>query len=759
MDLARRPLAGRRDHRGLALAFLAGLLGFYQLPELPPLYCYLLLLLPALLLPRARPLIGAVLLGAAMAHLDARARLADRWPPQRHGEIHELPGWVAAFPEQQGQVTRFVFHAHHDEFPRRIRVAHYGRGEQMAVPAPGGCLHLQLRLRSPSGSQNPGGFDYERWLFSEGLGATASIRAWRPCAAAEQLQLALSPARRLAIWRGELRAALLGVDEHPARAFAAALLVGDRSGLSDQQWQQFRQTGTAHLVAISGLHLGLLATAGYFAALLLLKLAPAAWLRRWPAPYLAMGSSTLIAVLYAGLAGFALPTLRALLMLIAVQFCLRWRRQLRPSQVLLAVAVLILMLDPVAVLAPGFWLSFGAVAVILWVVVGRRQRPLPALLKLQLAVAVGLLPVSLLLFQGASLIGPLANLIAIPAMSLLLPLLLLGSLLQWWLPVVGAPLWQLLLDALQLLELLISQLAGLGAAGWISLGIDLPQALLAAAAVALLLLPRGLPVRGLGLIGLLAVLVPTPQLPAAELRLAVLDVGQGSAAVLTTRNHAMVFDAGPAYQQGFDAGRDVVLPYLRQRRISRLDRLMISHDDSDHRGGASAVMDEFQLLTSPCTAGEQWRWDGVTFSVLHPAADTHWQGNNASCVLRVAGQNWALLLAGDIERQAEQALVRQYGDGLRAQLLLAPHHGSATSSSAQFLAAVRPEWVIYSAGWRHRFGHPHEEVVARYRRAGVSQLNTASSGALDIRLGPKRIELREFRARRRIWHRRSADQP
>ena len=157
--------------------------------------------------------------------------------------------------------------------------------------------------------------------------------------------------------------------------------------------------------------------------------------------------------------------------------------------------------------------------------------------------------------------------------------------------------------------------------------------------------------------------------------------------------------------------------------------------------------------------GEKWRWDGVEFGVLHGAEDTHWQGNNASCVVRVGGQDGALLLAGDIERQAEQALVRQYGDGLRAKLLLAPHHGSATSSSAQFLAAVQPEWVIYSAGWRHRFGHPHEAVVARYRRAGVSQLNTASSGALNIRLGSNQTELREFRARPRIWHRRSAEQP
>ena len=260
---------------------MAGLLVCYQLPELPPLSWYLLPLLPALLLPRWRLPIATAVLGMAIAQLDAHDRLADRWPPQRHGELHQLHGWVAAFPEQQGRVTRFVFHPGQRGFPQRIRVAHYGRAAAMSLPAPGSCLSVQLALRSPGGSQNPGGFDYERWLFSEGLGATGSVREWRPCDADERAQHAASALRRLADWRGQVRERLLGASAHPARAFAA-LLVGDRSGLSDQQWLLFRKTGTAHLVAISGLHLGLLATASYFGVLLLLRVAPGALLRRWP---------------------------------------------------------------------------------------------------------------------------------------------------------------------------------------------------------------------------------------------------------------------------------------------------------------------------------------------------------------------------------------------------------------------------------------------------------------------------------------------
>ncbi len=732
-------------------AFVAGTLAAWQLPALPSPW-WLLLLLSALLL-RRRPVPLCALLGLGWALLRAAWLLQGGLSPGLEGRELVVEGTVASLPGRTGYGIRFEFEPRRMLMdgravtnPRRIRLGWYG--ERLPDLRPGERWRLRVRLKRPHGFANPGGFDYERWLFRHGIGATGHVRRSR-----DNRRLGTAPPG-IDLLRHQLRDRLAStLVGSPWSGILTALAIGDRHAISPAQWRVLRATGTNHLVAISGLHIGLLAAAGFFLLRWLAALVMFLSGGRTPAQRVGGIGAVLFALGYAALAGFSIPTLRALTMVVVFVAGMQAARRLTPLALLACAALAVLVLDPTAVLAPGFWLSFGAVGLIFYGTLCRHGRVgrLWGLVRVQLLVGVGLLPLLAAFFGQHPLIAPVANLVAVPWVSLItVPLTLLGVLLGMGAPDPAAPLLGLAAASLDLLWPLLDSLAALPVAQWqprMVGGLELAAALLG---TALVLVPAGIPLRPLGVVFLLPLVLTAPRtLPEKGFRLTLLDVGQGLAAVIATRSHLLVYDAGPRFSEGFDAGAAVVRPYLRTRGWDRIDLLLLSHGDNDHAGGARSLLAELpvgEVMAAPdprislpgsrsCRAGRQWNWDGVHFRILHPDAG-HWRGNDASCVLLVEGGGHRLLLSGDIERRAERHLAARLPAALRAEVLVSPHHGSRSSSSVAFANRVSPTWVLHPAGYRNRFGFPRAEVVARWRARGARQLVTGQAGAIEVEFLP-----------------------
>ncbi|WP_111641914.1 DNA internalization-related competence protein ComEC/Rec2 [Marinimicrobium alkaliphilum] len=725
------------------------------LPLLPP--RSMALILPLLLLLSLRwltfRLLLALALGLTWSITWGHQQLAQRLPSHLAGEDLWVTGQVVDLPQSDHRRQRFILvpERYEDDageelnetLPKRLQVSWYRSDQQVQ---PGERWRLRVRLRQPRGFVNPGGFDYQAWLLRQGIGATGYVR---PSDAHERLATARrghvdAQRARLQRWVAE------GV-AHPDAGILQALLVGDRSGIAPERWGLLQRTGTNHLIAISGLHVGFIALLGYSLGLALGRLINLAW-HRCPAQLPAHLSATLLALFYAALAGFSLPTQRALIMVVAVQLALLLRRSWRPRDALLLALVAVLVLDPLAPLDMGFWLSFGAVAVLLFGFVGRlRQYRLPGLglVRAQWLIFVGLLLPLGLLVNSVSLSAPLANSLAIPLVTFtLVPPLLLGALLDLFSPTLGA--WALTLASWGLEALLrwLSLLDRWGQGGANPLIAFTPwTAALAGLSALLLLLPRGLPGRALGAAGLLiAVSLPMP--PADPLRVTFMDVGQGLAIVVEVEGRALVFDAGPAYSEQFDAGSGIILPYLRQRGVRQIDKLIISHSHSDHAGGASGLMAalpvERLLAGEPdalalgqdaenCHAAEPWRWGEVHFEPLHWRIAANASANNRSCVLLVRYGDQKVLFTGDVEGPAERALLAAGVLPEAVTVLQAPHHGSRSSSTHAFVERTQPQAVVYSAAWQGRFGHPHPEVTERYRATGAQAWDTGAQGAVTAR--------------------------
>lgn len=748
----------------LIACFTLGALALLSRPGLPAASTLAMLAVPALLPWRGRSPWAAFVLGFVLAHLRASELLVQRWPVERLGETLSVQGSIVTLPEASAsgdsdteagseptRTWRFLFAPNDPALPPRIRVSWY----RSAVQLQGGdCWRLTLRLRTPHGSLNPGGFDYEGWLFRQGVTATATVREGEACGAAEGqalLRLRQRLANRIGDW----------LPAHPALPLVLALAIGDTSGLTDEDWQAFRLTGTTHLVAISGFNVAIVASLAFFLLRWAWSLWPALCLRL-PAQRFGYVGSALAAVLYALLAGFDPPVARAAFMLVFLLIAGWFGGLARAAQALAVAWVIIIAVDPLALLTPGLWLSFGAVAAIFYFGSGRLGR-LPAwraALQMQWMLSLVLAPLTLFWFQGTSLLGPLVNLVAVPVAALLTPALLIALLLSSTLPVLGLPLLRAVAAALEY-----------GAAGLDGLAQHSPQAWLAAspapAAVLLALLgalllfaPTGLPVRVLGVLGFSALLLPPGRAPRQDFELAVLDVGQGLAVVVRTAEHSLLFDAGPASPDGFDAGSGVVVPYLLANGVRRLDRLIVSHRDLDHRGGVPAVRaairveDEIGALSArPCRDGDAWTWDGVRFELLGGPAEGL-STNDGGCVLRVSSARLSALLPADIEAAGEARLLAAHAAALQSDVLISPHHGSRTSSSAAFIAAVQPELVIHSAGWHHRFGHPAPAIVARYAELlpEVRQQSTGDAGALLVRPGMNGPDVMAWREQQgRLW--------
>lgn len=731
------------------LGLAAGLLALGFLPVLPPGWWLLpMAMLALMLLPFRTHPVAFFLFGFTWACASGQWALDDRLPPRLDGQTRWVEGRISGLPEPGEGVVRFQLHdaqARREGLPRRIRLAWHGGPPVRS----GERWRLAVKLRRPAGLLNVHGFDREAWLLARRIGATGTVKAGH----------LLAPARQA--WRDGVRQRLLGVEAHGRAGGLAALVMGDGSGLTREDWQLLQDTGTVHLMVISGQHISLLAGVIYLAVAALARYG--CWPERWPwlpwACALAFGG----ALGYGLLAGFDVPVQRACVM---VALVLLWRlrfRHLGAWWPLLLALNAVLLLEPLASLQPGFWLSFAAVAILIFTFSGRlgTWRWWQGWTRAQWLIGLGLVPPMLALGLPISLSGPLANLLAVPWISLLvLPPALLGSLL---LPVphVGEGLLWLAGGLLDGLFRLLGLIAGLWPA-WVAPVIPLWAWFLSTLGALLLLLPNGVPLRVLGWpLLLLAVWPPKDQVPHAEVEVWQLDVGQGLSFILRTRDHAMLYDAG-ARVADFDLGERVVLPTLHKLGIRRLDLMLLSHADNDHAGGALAVWQGMPvalvrsgepealpaaLQSAPCESGLSWQWNGVNFTQWQWAAAQ--DGNQASCVLQVEAGGERLLLTGDIDAHAERALLDS-PLALHTQWLQAPHHGSRTSSSMALLQGLAPTAVLISRGQGNTYGHPHPLVVARYQRLGVAIYDSAEQGALKLQLGAFEPP-QSLRAQRRFW--------
>lgn len=724
------------DLRLLLASLLAGLLLPLCLEQLPPWWLPWLLLPLAALLWRtlaAGRYLAFLLLGLCWALLFHQQALSQRLAHNHDNQQLLIEGRVAALPEQTATGWRFQLEAvhvsHSDEVLPDLRM-HWWGGEPIAA---GEVWRFEAKLRRPRGMSNPGAFDYEAWLYAAATGGLGSVRS------GERLSLPTATS-----WRDELRtrfaAALAPV---PQGQRLLALLLGDKSSLGDADWEVLQATGTSHLMVISGLHVGMLALAVFWLTRQLLRWGRFGW--SWPQLWLSAPVALVAAGLYAWLAGFAVPVQRALLMCALV--CLTQLCQRRPSAPLvwLVALVSVVMLNPAAPLRAGFWLSFVAVGLLLFGLGGRlAQRGIWARWgSAQWVVYLGLWPWLVLWGMPSSISAFGVNLLAIPCISLLiLPVALLGALLEvicGWPELLRLAAWLLgwLFDGLQWVAN-FSPVLHFAFPGWVAwLVVVLGTLILLSPLARLLWLPAAM-----CLLPLLWPSIPRPSPGVAQVT--VLDVGQGLAVHVQTAQHDLLYDAGARLSSGFDLGEAVVAPALLASGVKHLDMLVVSHADNDHAGGAPAVARRLPvtrvvsgeperlaavLPAEPCVA-QSWQWDGVGFALL-PAGEATDSGNDRSCLLQIGGQAAGALLPGDIRRAGEYRLLPALKP---SALLLAPHHGSHSSSSYAFIRRVAPRWVVFSAGANNRYGHPHAKVVARYRELSVEPVYTAASGAVRFQL-------------------------
>ncbi|MGQ0800965.1 MAG: DNA internalization-related competence protein ComEC/Rec2 [Pseudomarimonas sp.] len=713
----------------------------------------------------ASRLIALPVIGLCWVLLHAHWGMQARLPHALEGADLALTIQVIDLPERAERQQRFVAivltppPGAPELAGEQVRLSWFN--ETAADLKPGERWQVTARMKRPRGTLNPGGFDYERFALEHGIVATGYLRD-------APAPLRLHDEAGVDAIRLRISAQMATVLDQPATRFLRGLAVGDLRALSGPDWERLRATGLTHLLAISGLHIGLLAGLGALLARMIYWCWPTLGLRL-PRP-LGMAMLALpFATAYSALAGFGLPAVRTLLMIACVLLAVLWRRALLPSQGLALAAIAAIIVDPLALLGPSFWLSFLGVA---WLILCLPRSVAETgwargLLRAQLVMSLGLLPLSVWFFGQVSLAGVVANLLAVPLVTLLVvPLTLVGVALLPWPTLAGA-----------FLGLAAWLMDGLWwAAGWLQtlpwaqvfmLEPSLWAVLLALLGCVCLLLPRGVPGKWLASLLLLPLLFPMQsRLADGELSLTMIDVGQGLSVLLRTRDHALLYDAGPAFTGGLDLGEAAVVPALHALGVRRLHMMMIGHADNDHAGGAGAVNRAFapaalvsgepkQVDAAQTCAGMQdWVWDAVRFSLLHPPEHFPELGNDSSCVLKVQTVGGSVLLPGDINQIIETRLLRDGSPSVNSTVLVVPHHGSSGSSSLEFVQAVSPRFALIASGHRNRFEHPRADVVERYLAADAAILGTVESGAISIvirRDGEVAVAHRRI-SHRRFWH-------
>ncbi|MDR2876754.1 MAG: DNA internalization-related competence protein ComEC/Rec2 [Chromatiales bacterium] len=762
---------------GGVAAALGGILTFQQLSFLPAVEWAVLI--PVLLVLGWRwPLLRLSAWfagGMCWTLLHAHFLLSSALSPELEGLDLRAEGVIISVPERSDRAVHFEFEIERlwrgDELlqaPQRVRLSWYEGAPALAV---GERWELLLRLKRPHGFANPGSFDYEAWLYRKGVRATGYVRENTHNRRLDADTRAY-PLQRLRQRLGE--AMISALPERELRGVVVALAIGDYQYIAREQWGVFRNTGTTHLVAISGMHVAMIAALCFVAVRWSWAHLGSYWglPLRWPAPHVGAIAAIVGAAAYTALAGFSVPTQRALVMVIAAMLALLCGRGRALARTFGIALLCVLLYDPLAVMDAGFWLSFGAVAIILLGMGGRVGVPQGwrgwwwRLGRLHILITIGLAPGLLLLFQQFSLASPFANFVAVPWISLAVPVVLLGAAFVLLFPMLAEPLLSVSEWWLALLWPWLQWLAGIDGLQWIQHAPSGWMLIAALFGALLTLVPEGFPGRWLGCVFLLPALLAVPPRPAAgALWFTLLDVGQGLSVVLRTQKHTLVYDTGPSYA-GLDAGSAVVLPYLREQGVRSIDMLLVSHGDNDHAGGAPAVLGGMRvdrILTSElvlrdqalfdqesmneasinhasivdaeaCREGMSWQWDDVHFEILHPLSTmTFAKRNEAACVLRVEVGGVGVLLPADIEARAEARLLRS-GHDVSAKILVAPHHGSRTSSTAAFVRAVAPSYVLYAVGYRNRWGFPRPDVVARYDQLGAQAYDSSTGGAVDFQI-------------------------
>ncbi|HEY2344999.1 MAG TPA: DNA internalization-related competence protein ComEC/Rec2 [Xanthomonadaceae bacterium] len=709
---------------------------------------------------------GALMLGLGWACLQAGWAMSERLPATLARQDLVVIGHVTGLPERHDEVLRFDFIADRDGNPAGVAGSHLRLGwyRTKTDVTPGERWRFTVKLRRPRGVLDPGGFDFEKLALERRIAATGYVTD--PDSAHR-----LGDVWTIDRWRAQDSQRIAGAVPSPGSRFLRALALGDTRFLTEADWDTLRETGLNHQVAISGFHVGVVASFGALLAWLLYWCVPSLGLR-WPRPQAQSAMALLSGFGYAAMTGFQLPTVRTLLMIAAALLARIGRRPWSVPDALALALIAMLAVDPLAVLAAGFWLSFAGVAWLLWCLphnTPQRSERVKLFVGGQGIVSLGLLPLTVWFFGQASLVSPLANLVGIPGFALLVtPLSIFGLALDLVWPAAGAQVLRLAGHAMDALWWVVTHMASWpGALFW------LPEPHAFALAMALsgafwLLLPRGIPGKPLAVLLWLPLLWPRmPEIPAGTADLAMIDVGQGLSLLVRTQHHALLFDTGPAFSGGLDLGESAVVPTMHALGVHRLDALVVSHGDNDHAGGADSVRRAFPVALryapagwpkgqdyQPCLRDAAWTWDGVSFRFLHPPLYMPYLRNDSGCVLRISGPGWAALLPADIEAVVEQRLVREQPQLLRADLLVVPHHGSLTSSTPGFIDAVAPKLALVSVGLDNRFGHPKPAVVQRYvdRRIGLE--DTASAGLVRVRLDATGARVVERTRERllRFWH-------
>lgn len=764
--------------RILSISFLTGIMIFQQLSELPP-QAVLWVMLPTLLAvffwPRWRWWWGC-LLGISYVMWHAHFTLNHSLDPQLISQDSIISGRVVSLPERNNSMVSFDFYVDELVFaekqwrsPGRVRLNGYRMDKTIQY---GDFLRLLVRLKPPMGHLNPGGMDYEAWLFYKKISALGTVKTVLSQAAAVPTGQ-FSPLAGGYDWVQSQREKLaleVAQQNYTHGALINALGIGDRRAMNDRQWEIYRATGTSHLIAISGFHISIIALVIFIVVRRVWAWFPHAALYI-AAPKIAAWMAFSGALAYSLFAGFSIPTQRTLIM-IAVGLVALLRYRYYPPSVVLAVALLLVLLwDPFAVMDPGFWLSFGAVAILFFMLIGRAHGPVwRQWVSTQVLISLALVPLLLIFFGQISLVSPIANGFAVPWVSfVILPILFMGLSVfflnpDWAMVIFRGADW-----GFELLWQVLQFFADLSWSQWIQHQPAVWAVAAGCVGIVLFLGPRGLPGRYLSLIYLLPLFFSLPPKPGlGEVWVTVLDVGHGLAVVVQTAQHSLVYDTGPAFGES-DAGQRTLIPFLRQRGIHQLDALVISHNDKDHRGGALSLLKEFPprefyaseldhwmpLNRQHCALGQYWQWDEVNFLMLHPTHEDEISENDESCVLAIRVGKQQILLPGDIEQKAEQSLVQRWQNQLKSTMIIAPHHGSRTSSSPEFLDQVKPNYVIYSVNYGNRFGFPHEISRKNYQSRAAEAFYTHHSGAITVKLNRHNDHhvIEEYRAtNKRYWH-------
>jgi competence protein ComEC len=742
------------------LLFLGGILVMQQFHALPSVYWVSIALVFSIATQLfflkykiKTKLLCAFVAGFLWAFFTAYMQLSSRLPVELEGKIIPVTGYIASIPNAGQFGTSFLFSLqklNNHSASGSIKITWNNKDVHLFV---GDQWQLNVRLKKPYGSMNQGGFDYEAFAFQAHILANGAVVT------------KLAPVLVSSHWyhysidriRQYLHEKILQNLPHSSTSqWISALAIGERNDIESTDWQVLRNTGTNHLMAIAGLHIGFMALLAHVMSAFMWRCFPRLTLKI-PAVHVGAMASLVMAMTYSAMAGFSIPTQRACLMLFVFIFALLRRRQLAAWHAWSGALLCVLIVNPLSVLTESFWLSFSSVALIIYGVSGRLS---PTGLwwkwgRIQWVIALGLVPFSIWLFQQCSLISFIANSIAIPWVGfIVVPLCFIGTFTLLFSAKIGGLILILADKILSVLWVILAWLAHLPGVVWYHYIPAHWMIVAGIGGVILLLVPIGFPGRYLGVIWLLPLMLykaPTPK--SGEMWFTLLDVGQGLSAVVQTQKHVLLFDAGARFGTSFDMGDSVVVPFLHSMGVNEIDMMVISHGDNDHIGGATAVLKQLRVSSiktsvpekftnaTYCLAGTEWNWDGVNFAFLYPTKEDLGLNNDSSCVLRITSGVEQVLLAGDIEEYAEEMLLANQSVKLQSTVLIAPHHGSKTSGLKAFIQAVHPQYVLYPFGYRNRYHFPHSSVVKTYQELQVVQYDTVKSGAIRFMFNPsKKIE-------------------